>query len=575
MIALPDTYEEKQKLAFGLEQKARQERPSPKKQRQAGEADDSPPMSLLPWVCTYRTYLQPDVPFTLRDHLYAKEMYEAEGQEIVFMKAGQVTVSELMVSYALHACDQRKANVLVLMPTTEDVSDFSSTRFGLALEASPYLNSIVVPAGGSQRGADKVTLKRIRNKFLYLRGSTVSKEGKARQLKSAAIDVLIADEVDEMNPAALPIARKRLGHSHIKEVRLVSTPTYHGAGIHAAWRGSDQREWFVKCRRCNKWQQLLISNIVIEWDQLGRPTVWHGKNEERAWIACVKCGAEMNRLAYGCWVPRYPGRSVIGFHPTKLMAAQTPLINIVHNLFTVNETKLREAWNQDLGLPYTPRGGRMTQAILDACKRDYGHGPVSGIRPFAGIDVGKLLHIVIRAPMASNGERRQLWAGDVYTFKEAANILKTYNVQSCVVDALPETRKARELQSWFPDNTIWLAYYSGAEDSPEPVVWNRKKGIVNVDRTRILDEMYAGFYDGVSHTLPAHIEAVEDYYKHLCAMVRVREKKSDGTEVVVYIEEGADHFGHAEGYCLTASKRPFSPPPPSSSTVSRTSVLGD
>jgi hypothetical protein len=255
------------------------------------------------------------------------------------------------------------------------------------------------------------------------------------------------------------------------------------------------------------------------------------------------------------------------------MAAHTPLIDVVNNLNTVDETKLREAWNQDLGLPYTPRGGRPTKEILDACRRDYGYGPVVGTRPFAGIDVGKLLHIVIRAPMAK-GERRQLFAGDVYTFREAANILRTYNVQTCVIDALPETRKARELQSAFRDEQVWLAYYSGAEKEPEPTVFNNKTGIVNIDRTRLLDEMYAGFYDGVTNTLPAHIESVQDFYKHLCAMVRVTRKKADGTPETVYVGESADHFAHAENYCLAASKRPFRSSSTSSSTVSRDTVLG-
>jgi len=300
---------------------------------------------------------------------------------------------------------------------------------------------------------------------------------------------------------------------------------------------------------------LLIGHVVTEWDELERPVAWHGMNQGRAYVACNKCGRELNRLAQGVWVARHPGRSVAGFHPTKLMAGHTALIDVVRNLQTVDETKRKEAFNQDLGLPYTPRGGRLLDEHIDKLKRDYGHGPIPGTRPYAGIDVGKMLHIVIRAPLDGNGARRQLWAGEVYTFHEAAHKLREYGVSFFVIDGLPETRKSRELQAAFPDGVGWLAFYNSDEKAEQPVNWNRKEGVVNIDRTRILDEMYAGFYDGKTNELPAHIKSVADYYEHLKAPVRKLEKRV-GKEVAIYIEDAPDHYAHAEAYCLAAAKHP-------------------
>jgi len=248
-----------------------------------------------------------------------------------------------------------------VFPTETHVTDFSTARIGPALEASPYLTQIVMEGSGSdgkrRKRTDRVTLKRVRDRFLYLRGGQVKPDGKAPQLKSIDADVLILDEVDEMDVRAPAIAVKRLGHSALREERWISTPTYPGVGIHAKWLESDQREWFVRCGHCGEWQPLTIQQVVTEWDTLGRPVVWHGQGEGRAFIACRKCEREINRLQSGRWVPAYPDREIVGYHLTKLFSATTPLLDIVLALQTVNETKRREAFNQDLGETYTPRGG--------------------------------------------------------------------------------------------------------------------------------------------------------------------------------------------------------------------------
>ena len=431
-------------------------------------------------------------------------------------KASQLGASEYAVSYALHAADQRGATVLYVFPTDTHVSDFSSARIGPAIEASPYLASIVVDASGAdgKRGADRVTLKRVRNRFLYLRGAKVTTAGMAPQLKSIDADVLILDEVDEMDDRAPSIAVKRLGHSRLAEERYISTPTFPGMGIHARWLESDQRLWHVRCEHCGERQPLTIGSVVEAWDQLGRPLAWHGQAEGTAWPACSKCGKALDRLGPGEWVATHPGRDLAGFHLTKLFSPTASLLGLVRAFDTTDDTKRREAWNQDLGEPYTPRGGQLTDETLDGLRGEYAHGPVPQVRPVAGIDVGKVLHVVIRAPLGLGSKAsRQLWAGET-TWDELPGLLRTYRVRLTVMDALPETTKARELQAGLPGGALWLAYYSAqGTKRQEAAVWDAKEGVVHLDRTRTLDEMYARFYDGTA-TLPGHARGREGL---LCA----------------------------------------------------------
>lgn len=527
----------------------------------------APALDLLSWTILYRHWLRPGQPFDLTTHRYLIDLYNCRAAEMVVYKASQMGASELAVSYALHACDQRRATVLYIFPTEGHVSDFSSARIGPALEASPYLNRIVVSGGGlpgatgpaARRGADRVTLKRVRDRFLYLRGAQVSASGMAAQLKAVDADVLILDEVDEMDPRAPAIAVKRLGHSSIAERRDISTPTYAGRGIHARWQESDQREWHVPCPGCGEWQPLDIHSVIVEWDDLERPTAWHATPDGRAYAACRKCNRELDRLAQGRWVAAYPDRVVAGFHLSKLFSPAADLLAIVHQLQRSDETVRRECFNQDLGLPYTPRGGQLTDAVLDACRRDYAHGPVKGERPFMGVDVGAVLHVVIRGPLNADGERPQRFAGEVATFDELGRLIREYRPRRVVVDAMPETRMARALQADFPEGLVWLAYYTEESKDERPARFDGRNGTVVLDRTRTLDATLAGFSEAVQeNTLPAAARAIGggDYYKHLTALVRVVEERAGraGTAVARYVAPGADHYGHAEGYAWAATQ---------------------
>lgn len=501
-----------------------------------------------------RQWLKPGLAFSLADHPFLMDIYNCTAQEMVIYKASQVGASEMMISYALHAADVRGATGLYVFPTETHVSDFSSARIGPAIEASSYLVSIIVEGrgAGGKRGADRVTLKRVRDRFLYLRGGQVGMDGSAPQLKSIDADVLILDEVDEMDPRAPSIAVKRLGHSCIAEIRWVSTPSFPGVGIHARWLESDQREWHVRCDHCGTWQPLSIDQAVYEWDELGRPRRWHGD------MRCVKCGHGVDRLGPGRWIATNPGTTIAGFHLTKLFSSRASLDGIIQSLQTTDETKRRECFNQDLGLPYAPKGGRLSETELDNFRREYGHRPVGGERPVMGVDVGRTLYGVIRGYEPATGERPQRWAGELANFDDVGHLMRRYQVRKLVIDALPETRKARELQADFPAGVVWLAYYVAQKigtKRAEPVQWDEDEWVVNLDRTRTLDQTLSRFFDK-TNTLPGNAHDIPSYYAHMMASTRVIEDGPNGEKVVRYVESGPDHFFHAENYCAVASLSP-------------------
>lgn len=514
---------------------------------------------VLEWTQKKRPQLIPGRPFDLPSHKYLIDLYRCHNKEIVVKKSGQAGVSEWLISYAIHACDQRVANVLYVFPTEGTIGDFSTARLGPAIEASEYLSQIIVTGSGmgGSKGSDRIMLKRFRDRFMYLRGSLVEPDGSAPKLKSIDADVLILDEVDEQDQRCPPIAKKRLGHARadLGNILWVSTPTFPGYGIDAEYADSDQRNWMLPCPHCGHRQALTIDQIVLEWDEIGRPVAWNGQTESRAWVGCEHCHKELDRLADGEWVPKYPENERAGFHISKLFSPHNRLNDVVKNLDTADETKRREAFNQDLGETYTPRGGNLTTEIIDACRRDYGHGTDRFHTCCMGIDVGSVLHVVIRTlPNFLNKETKQLYAGEA-TWDSVLNLVAIYNPRTIVVDANPEITKVREFQEKFQYNRVWVAYYPNqplGTKHVEMMDWDVVQRKVTLDRTRIMDTTFAGFYANKS-TLPAHARNIRDYYKHMRANIRVmKEIGHSGVEVATYIEHGDDHYAHAEVYCMAA-----------------------
>ena len=515
-------------------------------------------MDLLTWATLYRPKLSPDRLFDLKKHEYLIDMYRCDARQMVVQKAGQVCISEMAVSKSLYACDILKANVFYLMPTSKDVSDFSQNRFGPAIEASAYLTGIIVDASkDGRRGTDKVTMKRIRNNFIVFRGGKIGANDKASQLKSIPADFLIRDEVDEMDIRAKEISRKRLGHSHLKMELAISTPTFPGVGINEEFEDSSQCEWMIPCPSCGYKQIMTIDHMVIEWDDNDIPLAWYGQDVSEAWLACEKCHAKLNRTVGGEWVPAYSSREIVGFHPTQFISPYGSMLSIINSLQSTNQTKRKECFNQDLGLPYTPKGSKMTTAHLQACVRPY---LASSTKPdnvghaVMGIDLGSVFNVIIRGTYDEDGARPLLYAGIITSFSEASQLMERYNIACCVVDALPYTLKAREFQEEHPQHTVWLAYYDLDHKSARELNWDYRKRAVHMDRTRTLEKMYDRFFRQ-ENTLYGSSSEIKDYFKQLQNLTRAAILNKLGVTVMRYIKTGSDHYPHAENYCMAASTR--------------------
>lgn len=518
-------------------------------------------MPLLDWTEHNRAMLAPGHPFSLAARPYLRALYEDDHPDIVVEKAAQTGVSEWLVSWAMWHLDQGH-HVLHVMPTDDDVSDFSMSRIGPAIDASSYLASRVVTGG--ERGADRVTLKRLGNGFWFLRGGRVKAgpatggEERASQLKSVAADCRILDEFDEIDARADAFTIQRLAASRIGHSARVSTPTYASSGIHPLYQASDQMQWHIRCGACQLLQPLTLAHLVRQWDDLERPTVWNKDDAGAPCLRCSACDSVLDRTAPGEWVAAYPSRPTRGYHLSRLFVADRPLQEIIAGLSETDDSKRKQTFNQALGLPYRARGSKsLTDELLDACRREYAHGPKPG-GAFCGIDVGRVLHVVIRG---SDWSQRAAFEHSDFD-RSLVDKLTEHGVVVTTIDANPETREARKFRGLPGAGEVWLAYYveGKSRDEADPIAWDEIEGSAKADRTRVIDAALSPFHKGAKGepggaTLPADARNIPSYYEHLKSPQRVIVKDAHGNDVARYVNATADHFSHAEAYCFMSAAR--------------------
>jgi len=470
---------------------------------------------------------------------------------VVIQKSAQVGATELLVDLALWAADSAYAgrgNVLYLMPTQNQMEDFSQARFDRAIQDSPYLRSRLQPEPPRRKGADSKRLKRIGPGYIFLRGTE-----SLRQIASVDADLVVLDEYDQMDEGVLDLARKRIASSRAGRIVVASTPRLPEAGINALFQQSDQHRYWLACSACGLEQ-------TPAWDA--------NVDAQRVALVCAGCHEPLETRVAGRWVAAAPGNPLRGYHMSRLLSPWVDLGAMVEASRSRTPSGLQEFYNSDLGEPFFDPGAGLSPDILDRCRDDYDLQDYKGQACTMGVDVGLVLHVVVRE-CPSGAQRdplqpRRLWfAGTVDRFEELEPLITRFNVGGIVVDAQPELHKAAEFVqrhaglarvAWYgrPDpGCEWVAPSEGAPPA------------FRVNRTGAIEQTLQRFRDGVAR-LPRNARllggartggAYGEYYRELLALQRRMTQEKDGNWVARWEDRGhADHYAHAEAYCLFAEQ---------------------
>lgn len=487
------------------------------------------------------------VPFDLRRYPYLLELFDSRASDITIRKGAQLGFTSWAVLRTIDGARHvYPRSILYLMPTAEDVSDFSKARFDRLLKENPDT------LGDLIRDTDAANIKQIGETFVYFRGARLSpgasgERKSSSKLKSIPADLVVFDEFDEMEAAAVVLAQKRLDGSDLRHQIKLSTATIPEFGVDLEYSQSDQRTWHIRCEACSAW-----TCLELAWpDSLQRDA------KGGVYRACKKCRREIHAID-GEWVAAHPSREKRGYWISQLNSPTVPPAVILDEFETLTPDSTADFYNSRLGLGYVDQEDKLDEATIRACaqeepRRRSAQGPC-----YLGADIGKhLIHYVV-------GEKRtddfldHLDYGVVGDFAELHDLMQRFNVCVAVLDEMAETRSVRE----FKDNhgEVWGCWYSEAQRTGYD--WMTKERRVAVNRTELLDQSHRRVVQQRCK-LPRPDDRWPEFVRHLCNLARVRKvDRKSGTPSVRWVVVGGqkmDHWRHALAYAeLAAAQCPVS-----------------
>ena len=493
-----------------------------------------------PWCWAYWNKLRLSAgEFRVEGHEYQVGLMQSRARKRVYKKAAQMTFSESEILRTLHGMIHGflPKGCLYLFPTDDDVGEFSKARFTPLIEYNP--DSI----GRYVTSTDATNIKRIGRAFLYLHGARLTQkiQGEKKdssKLRTRSVDKVVFDERDLMEDGAIAMALERFSHSEVREQVEISTPTTPGWGVDESYENSDQRVWMLKCEACGA-----DTCLEIEF-----PDCLKTLADGTVYRACIKCGKEIFSKS-GRWIAQYPGREVEGYWISQLNSKYVSPKTILDMFRNPPNGDLQEFYNSKMGMAYVAAENKLTMNdVYSCCNKEamlINHQGPCGM----GVDVGSMLNVLV----GFKPKEKQLqvcYMARVSSFNDVHDIGKRFNVKSCVIDAEPELRKARE----FAESQSYPCWVCDYDDNLTGIQWHEDKRLVKVDRTWVCDATHNLVSEPGLLILPRKSEEMTVFAKQVSAAVKKLVETPDGSRRYVYLK-AVDHYRHTLNYLWLAAKQ--------------------
>jgi len=488
-------------------------------------------------------------PWKLKGHEYQVGWLKENHPRQCFIKGAQIGATETLVLKTLHGHIFNRYNQgsMYLFPTTRDVSDFSKARFDPLIQLNPFIGEHVKSA--SVKGTDAQNIKKIGRGILYLRGAKSTRNiGGAKKsstgLKSAPVDRVVFDELDEMEPKMIELAKHRIMHSTVKELMYLGTPTIPDYGIDKMYKKSDMRVWMLECPACGKETCL----------ELEFPNSIRRRIDGTAYRCCIHCNGELNP-AKGRWIAQVPSKSedLVGWWISQLNSIYVSPTYILDMYENPPDGDVAEVMNSHLGRAYLPAENRLTQQEVFACCGDDAEKLNTQNPTCMGVDVGRELHVVI-AERTNRQALKILRICRVDHFSDLHDLAQRFNVRCAVIDLYPETRKVREFQKSETFQVFGCQY----QDSMQSVwAWDEQARIVKVNRTEVCDATHNLIAESGKLELPRRTKEMDQFAFEVCNIAKILEEDTEtGAKHYRYRKlDIRDHYRHALNYLYLAAER--------------------
>jgi hypothetical protein len=410
------------------------------------------------------------------------------------------------------------------------------------IASNPFLGRLLT-------GTNTAQLKVCGDCKLYIRGANLTEKKdvgyeESTRLKGITVDAVYWDELDIMDEDVIEKAKGRMGDSKVGEEIYIGNPGVPRKGIDAIFQASDQRHWWMFCKKCH-------TSTCAEFQFFEDPSFIKEKDDGTSYLGCRKCGARIDN-ATGYWKADVPTNSehMHGYRWSQLI---TPSGNspaeILHAFRFPPNDNVGDVYRLMLGMPYISSSNELSQVAVRNC---CGTFPIlhSDAGPCVmGVDQGDIKHYIIGAK-AGKETFIVLKVGKTDSWTYLHDIARCFNVRHAVVDLQPNADSARDFQAKSTFKT-WLCQYS--ENTPAGTMFNENTGIVRINRTEIFDKS-AKVFRQQRVEIPRLSPEIKEFIQQMTDPVCVEEKDKKTGRLVRRYRGKNDHYRNAMNYFLMASE---------------------
>lgn len=479
--------------------------------------------SCLLWTIDNNIVNEKNFPLEFDSHRFLADIYDDISPVQVVRKGSQIGFSTMEIVKSCWAMYYRGWNLIYTLPTFGDVGQFVPSK------VNPIINNNALLARWT-KDKDTILQKKVGDSFIYYRGTVSGKSEKQKSEGGVGImftsDLNVHDECDRSDQSTLEQYESRLEASNFKGRWYFSNPTTPHTLSQRLYEKSDQKHWFVKCEHCNHWQYLDF------WKNI--------KNDK---FVCAKCGGSISDQTRkrGKWVKKFRDREISGYWISHLMCSWISAKDIAEKEKTKTKSYF---YNFVLGLPYIGSDVFVDQDMILRNVSDeinFKQGNVMGV------DQGLKKHFVL-------GNQQGIFKiGVVDSWDEIENLIKLYDVECCVIDALPDLTAPRKLRDKYPGR-IWLNYFKKEIQKADFISWDNNTRTVYCDRTKIIQQVIDRFAD---RQLRIFIDPRElgEYAAHWKSLYKITKTDEMGLERDIWESNGDDHFCFATIYFSVALEK--------------------
>lgn len=458
------------------------------------------------------------LPLEFDDREFMIDILEDMSPLQVILKAPQVGATVLETIKALWVAKFERRDIIYTLPTAGDITDMVGGKINRIIAQNPSLLEMV-------KDHDTIEQKQVGDNIIYFRGTWTSK-----QAMMVSSQLNLHDEVDASNREVITQYETRQQASTNGWRWYFSHPSIVGAGIDAYWQKSDQKEWFVHCTFCDKWQ-------FLEWPI--------SINQEKQIYVCKFCEAQISdqQRRKGQWRKRYPIAEYSGYHISQLICPWIPASKVIKDF---REKEPQYFHNFVLALPYADAQSKITLETIKGLLTD--NFKRKG-RVLIGLDTGVKLRYMV-------GDQNGLFdIGEVDNYEDLQKVCDKYGDWVMVADAGGDIIGMRQFQE-NNRGKVFLCSFRQDKQSQNLIKWGESDefGRVACDRNRMI-QLVVDLMNDKRIPLYGTLEKWWSFWLHCSHIFRTVEEDRLGNLVYIWQRSGRDDWFLATVYYCVARDR--------------------